>query len=67
MGHIIGQKMLERNNKAIKMGSGERARHKEGVGKQRERERQIDIERSQFQFVICLPAVVFSMNVNSIS
>ena len=38
MGHIIGQKMLERNNKAIKMGSGERARHREGGGKQRKRE-----------------------------
>jgi hypothetical protein len=48
MGHIIGQKTLERNNKAIKMGSGERARHREGgreTERERERERETDRHR----------------------
>jgi hypothetical protein len=44
MGHIIGQKTLERNNKAIKMGSGERARHREG-GRETERERERERDR----------------------
>ncbi len=47
MGNIIGQKMPERKNKALKMGSCERVRHREGGVKQRKREtdRQTDIER----------------------